>query len=806
MENFTTNFLSLRNPIFGIRTFFCLISLFFLSFSGYSQFQITGKITDAEDGKPLPGATVVLENSLRGTVGNTHGEFVLKGLKKGNYSIKITFLGFEKFQKNIDLNQDVRLEVVLKRSTFVADEVVVNATRANEKSGMAYSNVSREDLQKQNVGQDIPQLLNFATSLVTTSDAGAGVGYTGIRIRGTDATRINVTVNGIPMNDSESQGLYWVNMPDIASSTSSVQIQRGVGTSTNGAGAFGGSVNLQTNDLKKEAYAQINSSIGSFKTIKNTVSVGSGLINDKFTFDARLSKITSDGYVDRASSDLKSFYLSGAYFGKKSFVRLNVFSGTEKTYQSWNGVPEYLLATDRTYNSFTYNNQTDNYQQDHYQLLTSHTLSPNLTFNVNLHYTKGKGYYEEYKENQKFSGYGLPDIQIKDSTIKSTDLIRRKWLDNDFYGTTFSLDYQSFRKLSATIGGGWNKYNGNHYGEIIWAKYASASNIGYRWYESNSKKTDFNIYAKINYQLAEILNAFVDLQGRFIAYDMKGTAKDRQDITQSSEYQFFNPKFGLTLDLDAFSHVYASYSIGNKEPSRQDFIDNTPKRPLAEKLGDVELGYKLQRGKFAFGLNGYYMDYTNQLVLTGKVNDVGEAIRLNVPESYRLGIEVEAGAQLTSTLKINANATFSKNKIKNFTETLPNYDDGGVEKENKYAETDISFSPNVIFGSQILYTPLKGLEFGLLSKYVGKQYLDNTTNESRKLNSYFTNDIRAIYSLKGKALKNVTLTALVNNVFNTLYESNGYSYSYIYEGKVATENFYFPQAGTNVLFGISLKF
>lgn len=806
MENFTTNFLSLRNPIFGIRTFFCLISLFFLSFSGYSQFQITGKITDAEDGKPLPGATVVLENSLRGTVGNTHGEFVLKGLKKGNYSIKITFLGFEKFQKNIDLNQDVRLEVVLKRSTFVADEVVVNATRANEKSGMAYSNVSREDLQKQNVGQDIPQLLNFATSLVTTSDAGAGVGYTGIRIRGTDATRINVTVNGIPMNDSESQGLYWVNMPDIASSTSSVQIQRGVGTSTNGAGAFGGSVNLQTNDLKKEAYAQINSSIGSFKTIKNTVSVGSGLINDKFTFDARLSKITSDGYVDRASSDLKSFYLSGAYFGKKSFVRLNVFSGTEKTYQSWNGVPEYLLATDRTYNSFTYNNQTDNYQQDHYQLLTSHTLSPNLTFNVNLHYTKGKGYYEEYKENQKFSGYGLPDIQIKDSTIKSTDLIRRKWLDNDFYGTTFSLDYQSFRKLSATIGGGWNKYNGNHYGEIIWAKYASASNIGYRWYESNSKKTDFNIYAKINYQLAEVLNAFVDLQGRFIAYDMKGTAKDRQDITQSSEYQFFNPKFGLTLDLDAFSHVYASYSIGNKEPSRQDFIDNTPKRPLAEKLGDVELGYKLQRGKFAFGLNGYYMDYTNQLVLTGKVNDVGEAIRLNVPESYRLGIEVEAGAQLTSTLKINANATFSKNKIKNFTETLPNYDDGGVEKENKYAETDISFSPNVIFGSQILYTPLKGLEFGLLSKYVGKQYLDNTTNESRKLNSYFTNDIRAIYSLKGKALKNVTLTALVNNVFNTLYESNGYSYSYIYEGKVATENFYFPQAGTNVLFGISLKF
>ena len=747
----------------------------------------------------------MLENSTRGTSTNQQGIYAFKNLQKGSYTLKISYLGFSKIVKEVDLQKDEILNFSLQKSTFVADEVVVSATRANAKSAMAYSDISKEYLQKQNLGQDIPQLLNFTPSLVTTSDAGAGVGYTGIRIRGTDATRINVTINGIPINDSESQGVYWVNMPDLASSTNSIQIQRGVGTSTNGAGAFGATVNLSTNEFRKEPYAEINSSMGSFKTLKNTIMVGSGLLNNKFTIDARLSKVSSDGYVDRSASDLKSFYLSGAYFGKKSFVRLNVFSGKEKTYQAWEGVPEDLLKTNRTFNLYTYANQTDNYQQDHYQLLSSHNLTNNWTFNFNLHYTKGAGYYEQFKEADKFSKYGLPNVINGTTTIKKSDFIRRKWLDNDFYGTTFSLDYQGNNKISANIGGGFNQYDGLHFGEVIWVKDAQNTPYGYRWYENNATKKDFNLYGKINYALSEKLGAFADLQIRTVNYSMKGIADKRQDITQKTDYLFFNPKLGLTYQLADNSSIYASYSVGNKEPSRQDFVDNAPKAPQAEHLEDLEAGYKTQKSNVSFSVNAYMMNYTNQLILTGKVNDVGEAIRANVADSYRMGLEIEAGIKLAKTLKINANATFSNNKIKNFEEIVPNYD-GGNDAVNKFAETNISFSPSTILSSQILYNPLKNLEFGFLSKYVGKQYLDNTTNENRKLNSYFTNDLRAIYTVKGKTLKEVNFSFLVNNLFNTLYESNGYSYSYITDKQVVTENFYYPQAGTNVLVGVNLKF
>ena len=719
--------------------------------------------------------------------------------------MKISYLGFTKITKTIDLQKNETFDFSLQKSTFEADEVVVNATRANANSAMAYSDISKDYLQKQNLGQDIPQLLNFTPSLVTTSDAGAGVGYTGIRIRGTDATRINVTINGIPINDSESQGTYWVNMPDLASSVNSVQIQRGVGTSTNGAGAFGATVNLSTNEFRKDPYAEINNSIGSFKTRKSTIMVGSGLLNGKFTIDARLSKLVSDGYIDRASSDLKSFYLSGAYFGKKSFVRLNVFSGKEKTYQSWYGLSEDQLLTNRTANYYTYPNQTDNYQQDHYQLLSSHVLSSNWTFNFNLHYTKGAGYYEEYKEADKFANYGLPNIINGTETIKKTDLIRRKWLDNDFYGTTFSLVYQGNNKLSANIGGGFNQYDGRHFGEIIWAKYAQNIPFGYRWYNNEATKKDFNLYGKLNYALSEKLNAFADLQIRTVNYNMVGIASKRQDISQKADYSFFNPKLGLTYQLADNSSIYASYSVGNKEPGRQDFVDNAPKFPLSESLNDIEIGYKTQKSNVAFSVNGYLMSYKNQLVLTGKVNDVGEAIRTNVADSYRMGVEVEAGVKVAKTLKINANITLSNNKIKNFAEIVPNYD-GGADAINQFAETNIAFSPSTIFGSQILYNPLKNLEVGFLSKFVGKQYLDNTTNENRKLNSYFTNDLRAIYTIKGKTLKEVNFSFLVNNIFNTLYESNGYSYRYISEKQTVTENYYYPQAGTNVILGVNLKF
>lgn len=799
--------------------------------STFAQHSLSGRITDADDQKALPGASITLENSVRGTVSNLDGKFVLSNLKAGTYQVKVSFVGYQTVRQEVTVPHSGELEIRTTKSTFVADEVVVSATRANQKSAMAFTNVTAQEIQKQNLAQDIPVLLNFTPSLVSTSDAGAGVGYTGIRIRGTDATRINVTINGIPYNDAESQGTYWVNMPDFASSVSSVQIQRGVGTSTNGAGAFGATVNINTNEFRPEGYAELNNSVGSFNTWKHTVKAGTGLLGGKFTVDARLSKITSDGYVDRSASDLKSFYVSGGYFGKKSFIRLNVFSGIEKTYQAWEGIPESRIRNDRegmlayidrnglsqtdannllnagrTYNLYLYDNQTDNYQQDHYQLVSSHTLSDKWTLNLNGFYVRGRGYYEQFKAEDKFSKYGLPDVVIGSQTIKKTDLIRRKWLDSDFYGSTFSLDYNSFGKLTANIGGGWNTHDGDHFGEIIWARYASTSNIRSHYYDNNGLKTDFNLYTKAFYQFSEKFNGFVDVQYRHVGYTIKGKDDDQRDISQQDDLSFLNPKVGITYQTSEKSNVYASYSIGNKEPNRDDYVQTVGgKRPLAETLRDLELGYKVQGTRFTAALNGYWMNYKNQLVVTGQLNDVGNPIRTNVPESYRLGLELEAGIVLLKNLRWNSNITLSRNKIKNFSEYIANYDTG-IDKVNTYSQTDIAFSPNVIVGSQLLYNPAKNLELALLTKYVGKQYLDNTSNESRSINGYFTNDLRAIYSLKPSWCKGLNFSLLVNNIFNTLYGSNGYTYSYIYGGSVTTENFYYPQAGANFLVGVGVKF
>ncbi|SFE00190.1 TonB-dependent receptor [Spirosoma endophyticum] len=783
-----------------------LVALFWLSnLPAWAQFAITGKVSEA-DGGTLPGAAITIEGTYKGTFTDANGVFQLTNLKTGQLSIHVSLLGFETQTQTLDLTQNTNITVTLQKAAIAVDEVVVSATRANQKSAIAYTDVTRRELNKLNLGQDIPQLLNFTPSIVTTSDAGAGVGYTGIRIRGSDATRVNVTLNGIPYNDAESQGTFFVNMPDFASSVSTVQIQRGVGTSTNGAGAFGASVNIQTNKLEEKPYAETNVSAGSFGTRKVNVLVGTGLLNNHFVLDARLSKIHSDGYIDRAFSDLKSFYISGGYYTKKSFFRLNIFSGQEQTYQAWNGVPENLLKTNRTYNSFTYDNQTDNYQQDNYQLITSHELSKNWRANVSFFYTKGKGYYEEFKPADNFSKYGLPNVVIGDSMITKTDLVRRLWLDNDFYGGVFSFDYNSFGKLTANIGGGWNQYTGAHYGEIIWARVSGNANIRDRYYEDNATKRDFNLYAKAFYQFTQGLNGFVDAQIRTIDYSFLGFNSQLQNVQQDAKLTFFNPKAGLTYTINDRSTVYASVGVGQREPNRNDYTQSTPEsRPKAEKLIDYEAGYKIQTEKLAFTANAYFMNYRNQLVLSGQLNDVGAANRVNVPNSYRAGLELEAGARLAKSLRWNVNATFSQNKIKNFTEYLDNFDNGQQESR-QYNQTDISFSPNVIAGSQLLFTPAKGLELGLLSKYVGKQYLDNTSNESRKLNSYFTNDIRLIYSLKPKFAQEIVFTLLFNNVLNELYESNGYTYAYISEGKVAADNGYYPQAGRNFLAGIRIRF
>ncbi len=769
----------------------------------WAQFSVSGRVNDA-DGGPLPGAAITLSGTYLGTFADASGRFRL-AVPSDTATLRVSLLGYEPQTRTLRLpNQPIT--ITLQKAALVVDEVVVSATRANQKSAIAYTDVSKQAIQKLNLGQDIPQLLNFTPSVVTTSDAGAGVGYTGIRIRGSDPTRVNVTLNGIPYNDAESQGTFFVNMPDFASSVSSIQIQRGIGTSTNGAGAFGASVNIQTNDLQRDPYAEVNLSGGSFGTRRANVMAGTGLLKNHFVVDARLSTIHSDGYIDRASSDLKSFYVSGGWYSDKSFVRLNVFSGQEKTYQAWNGVPESLLRTNRTYNEFTYDNQTDNYQQDQYQLISSHELSRNWRLNASFFYTKGRGYYEQYRPNDSYSRYGLPNVIIGDSTIKKTDIIRRRWLDNDFYGTVFSIDYNSFGKLTANFGGGWNQYKGEHYGEIIWARIAGNTNIRERYYNDNATKNDLNLYAKAFYQATSKLNGFLDLQVRTVDYSFLGFNPQLQNVQQTATLTFFNPKAGLTYVFSDRSTAYASVGVGHREPNRNDYTQSTPgSRPQAEQLIDYEAGYKWQSRNLSLTANGFYMDYRNQLVLSGQLNDVGVYNRVNIPVSYRAGLELEAATRLTRNLRWNVNATFSCNRVKNFTEFLDNFDTG-EQVAVAHSETDISFSPAVISGSQLMYSATKKLELSLLSKYVGKQYLDNTSNESRKLNPYFTNDIRLIYTLKPKFAQEIAFTLLLNNVFNELYESNGYTYAYVSEGRVMADNAYYPQAGRNFLAGIRVRF
>jgi iron complex outermembrane receptor protein len=732
---------------------------------------------------------------------------------KGNYTLVYSFVGMKTFEKNIDLQKNEILNISLENDNqlFADCPIIVPIEVIGQRTPFTQTTVSKTELQKQNLGQDLPILLNFTPSVVTTTDAGAGVGYTGMRIRGSDATRTNVTINGIPLNDSESQGVFWVNMPDFASSVQSVQIQRGVGTSVNGAGAFGATVNLETSKPSDVAYADISNSYGSFNTWKNNVQFGTGLIKNKFKIDARLSRIASDGFIDRAKSDLKSFYVSGEYqAGKAGTFTTNIFSGKEITYQAWIGVPEEILRKgNRTYNVYTYDNQVDNYQQDHYQFLHKINIGSSFTLNSALHYTKGQGYYEQFKngnkgEGEKFSDYNLPNIIINKDTITNTDLIRRRWLDNDFYGMVANLTYRRNR-IEAVLGGGYNVYQGKHFGEIIWAKYASTSNIRQRYYDNDATKKDFNAYAKVNYNLFDGFWAFADLQIRNVSYDFLGFDNDKKNVTQSANLSFFNPKFGVRYGYEKHD-FYASYSVGNREPNRTDYTESSPNsRPKHETLQNIEAGYTLNTGKFLFSANYYLMSYTNQLVVTGKLNDVGAAVRQNTPNSYRTGIELQANLLFNKYLTWNLNATFSQNKIANYTEYLDNYDIGGQDSVS-YSDVDIAFSPSTVVGSQLTVSPTKWFTVALLTKYVGQQYLDNTQNESRKLNAYFTNDLRFNFVIKPKFMRELNVSFLANNVLNTLYESNGYTYGYVSKNETVRENFYYPQAGTNFLAQVILKF
>ena len=771
---------------------------------------------------PLSGATVSIQKLKLVTSTTNEGKYAFTNLDAGNYTLKVTYIGYQPIIRNFALKSDINIDLFISQTSTVNDEVTVSATRAAKNSPTAYTNLSRQDIQKNNLGQDMPFLLNQTPSVVITSDAGGGVGYTGIHIRGSDATRINVTINGIPYNDSEEQGVFFVDLPDFASSVDNIQVQRGVGTSTNGAGAFGASINIQTTTRRDTSYLELNNSAGSYNTVKNTLNFGTGLLGGHFSFDGRLSRIVSDGYIDRASSNLKSYFLSAAYYGKNTLIRFNQFSGTEHTYQAWDGVPQDSLKTNRTYNELGlesngtfYNNQTDNYTQDHYQLLVDQKISDKISFNGALHYTHGYGYYEEYRDSDYVQNYGLTPVVIGGDTINKTDLTRRLWLNNKFYGLTYNFKYKPQNNLNINLGGAYNEFRGAHYDNIEWTQLPTGITPDYQYARNDAFKTDFNIYGKADYTIGKT-TLYADMQYRHISYSFLGYNDQLQNVQQQVRLDFFNPKAGISYQIDSKNNLYASFAVGNHEPDRDDYTQSTPaSRPLPENLKDWELGYRTNQGIFTGGINAFYMLYKNQLVLTGALNDVGDQNRSNVKDSYRAGLEFDGKLNIAKQLTWAATASLSANKVKNFNQTLTDYytiERGGQQIDTsrmvstQYKKTDIAFSPDLVCSSEISYRPIAGGEIAFISKYVGRQYLDNTSTLSRSLNPYFVNGLRLNYNFSLQSVKNIGITFLINNIFSEKYSANGATYPDIEGGQVLNYNYYFPQAPINFLAGLSLKF
>lgn len=769
-----------------------------------SQSIVKGRITAIEDGSPISNATIKSSKGNQWLV-DENGYFSFQSTSKDSFLLEVSAIGFETWKGKVLPPQILNIKLTLNKSLMQPVEIL--AVRASDRSPFTKTTLNANAISKQNFGQDIPFLLNQTPSVVIHSDAGNGIGYTGIRIRGTDASRINVTINGIPYNDAESQGTYFVDLPDFAASLNSIQVQRGVGTSSNGAGAFGATLNLSTNDVIEKKYFEINSSAGSFQTLKNTIKFGTGLLKNHFTIDARLSKISSAGYIDRASSNLQSFYVSAAYLNKNSSLRLNVFSGKEKTYQAWNGVSEAALLTNRTLNTAgtekagtPYDNETDNYSQTHLQLFYNQTLKKDWKLNIEGFYTRGLGYYEQYKADNAFANYGLKDLIVNKDTIKTTDFIRQLWLNNHFLGNNFSLQHKN-KKAEIIFGGGWNLYLGNHYGEVIWAKQGLTQ--PHRWYQLNSNKKDINFYVKWQQEIGNQFSLFTDLQYRQVIYSINGF-RYNPDLKIENNWNFINPKIGISHSKNNW-YSYFSIAMSSKEPNRDDFEAGKLQLPKPEKLLDAELGIERRAEKLNFGATFYYMKYIDQLILTGQINDVGAYTRTNIPNSYRAGIEISTRWTPSPWASISGNLTYSQNKISKFTAYYDDYDTY-TQKQEMLINTDIALSPKITSAATVTITPIKNTAISFLSKYVSRQFLDNTSRASRSLDAYFVQDIRLSYLMKLRLVKEVNWGIQLNNIFNKMYQPNGYTYSYYYSGKLETENYYYPMAGTNFMISMNLKF
>lgn len=784
----------------------------------FAQARLQGSVTTAT-GEPIEAVHIVVGDERPfGTSTDHAGRYALAGLRVGEVRVRMSFIGYAPVDTMLQIMVgENQFNATLKPTSTALREAEVSALRAGDRAPFARTLVTREEIQRINTGVDLPYLLELQPSVVSTSDAGTGIGYTYMRIRGTDATRTNITINGVPFNDPESQGAFLVNLPDLASSAEDIEIQRGVGTSTNGPGAFGASINLRTTAVRPDAWGLVSLSGGSFNTQRYSVSAGTGLIGapeaDKFSLDVRLSSITSDGFVDRATADLKSYFLQSAWLdakGRRS-LRFITFRGKEVTYQAWAGVDPAVLDTNRTFNPYTYENEVDNYDQTHYQLLFDQRLGKNTDLNITLFRVLGAGYFEQFREGDDLATYGIAPALINGDSVFTTDLIRRRWLDNVLTGANVSANI----KLGAhrlVLGGNLSDYQGDHFGEVIWARFAGDTDIRDRYYDNDARKTDANGFAKLTYALTDAIDVYGDAQVRQVDYRFLGFNNDLENITQRVNYTFFNPKAGLLWRLKDGARVHASFAVANREPNRNDLEETTPtSRPRSEQLLDYELGYERRSARFTAGINAYFMDYRDQLVLTGELNDVGAALRTNVAESYRAGVELMWAVQAARRLTWRANASFSSNKVRNFVEFVDDWDTG-AQRVIEQGTTDLAFSPSIVAGSELSYRFWEQQGRGqadltFVTKYVGEQYLDNTGSTDRMLDPFLVNDLRLNLGVIGtKTFQRIDINLTARNLFSELYESNGWVYSFFEGDRRQSFIGLFPQAPLNFLGGVTVRF
>ena len=775
-------------------TFF--LFLFVSVLTNAQKFSVLGKIVNKNQ-EALPGATILVKETNQGTSSDFNGAFKLS-LENGTYSVRVSYVGFKTVEKNIRLNEDKVLTIVLSADENVLDEVLVSAVRATADIPVTYSNLGKKELAKRNLGQDIPMLLNYLPSVISSSDAGAGVGYTYLNVRGSNSERINVTINGIPFNDAESHGSFWVNLGDFASSVENLQLQRGVGTSTNGSGAFGASLNILTDAVSEKAGGEISNSFGSFGTRKHTVKFTTGKINEHLEVSGRFSNIHSDGYVDRAFTDLKSYFIQASYSDKNTLIKAVSFGGAERTYQAWYGLDPQQLEEDRRQNPYTYENEVDDYKQNHYQLHWNEKLNNHWSTNLGLNYTKGAGFFEQYKAEEDAADF---NNLIEDGS----DVIVRRWLDNNFYVLNFNANYKT-EKLNIISGVSYSNYTGDHFGEVIWgSNLSNGTSIEDRYYFSDAKKTDVSVFSKTTYKINEKVSAYLDLQGRFVSYQTKGLTSDRNPIDVAENFNFFNPKAGFIYRIADENSLYLSYARANREANRNDF-ENGISSP--EVLDDIEFGWRYKSDLIHLNTNIYYMNYKNQLVLTGAIDDVGAPIRTTSGKSYRLGLEIDANLIVSDQFSIKSNAAFSTNKNQDFTAPI----NGNLQN---LGNTSLSFSPNIIVGNMLIYQPTDKFQISFLSKFVGDQYMSNLNSNVTDLDvlkSYFTSDLNFVYEIETKNIFDaIVISGLINNVFNTEYVDRGYYYTYDYpdgNGNTITGDGagYYPQATANFLVGVTLKF